>query len=87
MRRLESRAVHEPKLASNCDTSAEGPGMRNATRKPLLIATTNKNKVREIAAILGDLPLDLKDVVEPPVEIGGPELKPVCGADQLYRDA
>jgi XTP/dITP diphosphohydrolase len=41
-------------------TRAEEPAKRNAKPKPLLIATTNQNKVREIAAILGDLPLDLK---------------------------
>jgi len=38
----------------------DGPARRNAKREPLLIATTNQSKLKEIVAILGDLPLDLK---------------------------
>src|SRR5690348_3766014 len=39
---------------------ASGPAGRKAERQPLLIATTNESKLKEILAILGDLPLELK---------------------------
>jgi XTP/dITP diphosphohydrolase len=37
-----------------------------AKREPLLVATTNPDKLKEIVAILGDLPLDLKTLKDFP---------------------
>ena len=45
---------------------AGGAAKRNARREPLLIATTNPDKLREIVAILGDLPLELKTLKDFP---------------------
>jgi XTP/dITP diphosphohydrolase len=43
-----------------------GAARRNAKREPLLIATTNPDKLKEIVAVLGDLPLDLKTLKDFP---------------------
>jgi XTP/dITP diphosphohydrolase len=45
---------------------AGGPAKRDAKREPLLIATTNPDKLQEIVSILGDLPLDLKTLKDFP---------------------
>ena len=45
---------------------AGGAVKRNAKRETLLIATTNPHKVKEIIAMLGDLPLDLKTLKDFP---------------------
>jgi XTP/dITP diphosphohydrolase len=44
----------------------DGPARRNAKPETLLIATTNLDKVKEIAAVLGDLPLELKTLKDFP---------------------
>jgi XTP/dITP diphosphohydrolase len=43
-----------------------GATKRDAKREPLLVATTNPDKLREIIAILGDLPVDLKTLKDFP---------------------
>ncbi len=45
---------------------AGGPAKRNAKLETLLIATTNADKVKEIAAVLGELPLELKTLKDFP---------------------
>ena len=45
---------------------AGGAASRNAKRKALLVATTNPHKLKEIVAILGDLPLDIKTLKDFP---------------------
>jgi XTP/dITP diphosphohydrolase len=47
-------------------TRGEGAARRNARPQPLLIATTNPDKLKEIVAILGDLPIELKTLREFP---------------------
>jgi XTP/dITP diphosphohydrolase len=43
-----------------------GAAKRNAKREPLLIATTNPDKLKEIIAILGDLPVEVKTLKDFP---------------------
>ena len=45
---------------------AGGSAGRDAKRAPLLLATTNQDKLREILALLGDLPVDLKTLKDFP---------------------
>lgn len=43
-----------------------GAGARHAAPEPLLVATTNPDKVEEILSILGDLPIKLKTLADFP---------------------
>jgi non-canonical purine NTP pyrophosphatase (RdgB/HAM1 family) len=43
-----------------------GAAKRGAKREPLLVATTNPDKLKEIIAILGDLPVDVKTLKDFP---------------------
>ena len=45
---------------------AGGPTKRDAKREPLLVATTNPDKLKEIFALLKDLPVDLKTLKDFP---------------------
>ena len=45
---------------------AGGAAKRNVKREPLLVATTNPDKLKEILAILKDLPVDLKTLKDFP---------------------